>query len=144
MKSPLTPWHFANCRILRIVLSGLLLACLPTMAATYYIDGDGGSNANPGTSPGEAWATLSMAETIDLQPGDEILLQAGDVFSGKILLRGQTGTADAPIIVASYGEGAKPVINASGFLAGVHIQNSRYVEVRDLEHWVVFFSLPRM
>ncbi len=113
------------------------LACVliapGSRAATYYLDADGGSDGNAGTSPGAAWATLSKASSRTFLPGDRILLQCGDTFAGKLELQNDSGTAPNPVVVASYGFGARPVIDAAGYLAGVHISNTDYITVRDLE-----------
>lgn len=102
-------------------------------AVSYFIDADGGSDGNSGTSPGSAWASLNKASSRNFQPGDQILLQCGDTFSGKLQLQNDSGTAQNPIVVASYGVGDRPIIDCAGYLAGVHISNSDYIEVRDLE-----------
>ena len=61
-------------------------------AATYYLDSDGGSNTNSGTSPAAAWQTLAHASAQTFQPGDQILLQRGDTFVGTLLLDNESGT----------------------------------------------------
>jgi hypothetical protein len=114
-------------------ISLLLLSAFPVSAATYYLDTDGGSDAASGTSPAEAWASLAKASSWSYGPGDQILLQSGDSFSGKLFLVQQAGASGNPIVVASYGAGPRPVIDASGYIAGVHIRNSQHIEVRDLE-----------
>jgi hypothetical protein len=119
--------------IILAALGSLLLYATPAFAASYYIDADGGNDANAGTSPTAAWATFAKAATRAYQPGDQILLQTGDTFTGKLRLEGKNGSAGSPIVISSYGTGAKPVINAAGYLAGVHLRNCRYIEVRDLE-----------
>lgn len=111
----------------------ILLLTFPACAATYYLDADGGSDLNDGSSSAQAWRTLAHANLQSFQPGDQILLRRGDVFAGKILLDGESGSAGSPIVIGSYGDGAKPVINASGYLAGVHVQGAQHIEVRDIE-----------
>ncbi len=103
------------------------------LAATYYVDADGGSDSNAGTSSGAAWASLSKASSHTFQPGDQILLQCGDTFNGKLVLDDENGTEQNPIVVASYDSGNRPVIDAAGYLAGVHITSCDYIELRDLE-----------
>ena len=114
----------------------LLILSLQTsfvVAATYYIDADSGNNLNSGTSPAEAWASLDKASGFNYEPGDRILLQSGDRFTGKLFLDGKSGTVDNPIVIGSYGKGPSPVIDAAGYLAGVHLRNARHIEVMDLE-----------
>jgi hypothetical protein len=114
-------------------LAAFLLLPISASAATYYLDADGGSDANTGTSEGSAWQTLDHASSQSFQPGDSILLQRGDSFTGKLLLDGQSGSSGSPIIIGAYGTGDKPAIDASGYIAGVHIRNASYIEVSDLE-----------
>lgn len=104
-----------------------------TLATNYYLDADGGSNSNAGTSTDQAWATLDKASAGTYGPGDRILLQRGDRFVGKLRLLGQSGTEGNPIVISTYGEGSQPYIDAAGYLAGVEVQNSHYVTVEDLE-----------
>jgi hypothetical protein len=111
---------------------GLLVASVSS-AATYYFDADGGNDLNSGMAPDQAWRNLSKANSHAFQPGDQILLQRGDSFTGKIYLNGDSGTADNPIIIGAYGAGDDPLISCVGYRAGVHIRNAEYVEVSDLE-----------
>ena len=87
-------------------------------ADNYYIDADGGNDINSGTSPSEAWATLAQASSVSFQAGDQILLQRGDTFYGKLELDEISGTESLPVQVGAYGTGADPVIDAAGYLAG--------------------------
>lgn len=103
------------------------------VATNYYVDPVSGNDANSGTSPASAWKSLDRVNNWNFGPGDQILLKAGATFIGKIVLSEENGAAGNPIVVASYGAGAKPVINASGYLAGVVIRNAEYIEVRDIE-----------
>ena len=80
-------------------------------ATTYYLDADGGSDLNGGTSPSLAWASLDRASIGSYQPGDQILLQAGDTFNGKLYLEGVSGAQGNPVVVAAFGTGSKPVID---------------------------------
>jgi hypothetical protein len=120
-----------------LALFTFIFACLQAatcVAENYYIDSDGGSDANAGTSPGLAWATLDKVSNWNFEPGDQILLQRGDSFNGKIFLNGQdNGEEGNPVIVGAYGTGDLPVISAVGYRAGVHIRNARHISVSDLE-----------
>ena len=100
---------------------------------TYYLDADGGDDSNAGTSPESAWATLAKAGSVTFTPGEQLLLQCGDTFDGKLVFDDENGTAGLPIVVASYGSGGRPVIDAAGYEAGINIISCDYIEVRDLE-----------
>lgn len=116
----------------------------PTGDVTYYVDAENGDDNNDGTSPETAWKTLAKASSIrQLKEGGSILLKAGSVWNGEQLtVRNAQGTEETPIVIGSYGEGAKPVINGNGAnwdadtkeeLAAVHIYNSENIVIENLE-----------
>ena len=43
---------------------------------TYYVDGEGGNNANDGQSPASAWRDFEKVNQTEFQPGDHLLLNA--------------------------------------------------------------------
>lgn len=121
-----------NALTLTLFLS--LLAAAPTaFGAIYYLDTDGGNDAHAGTSEGTAWQTLAHASAQSFQAGDQILLQRGDTFAGKLRIDGATGTEAQPIRIGAYGTGSKPLVDAAGYLTGIHIRDAAYIEVEDLE-----------
>ena len=77
-------------------------------ATTYYVS-PAGSDSNSGTSPGSAIQTLGRASGLQLNPGDQVLLQRGATFSGKLAVW-KSGTAGAPITIGAFGSGNKPVV----------------------------------
>ena len=117
----------------------------------YYVDATEGSDSNSGTSPETAFKTIEKVNSIEFQPGDQILFQCGEEWTGALKPQG-SGIEGAPIVIASYGEGDKPVIkpgpnwtipyfqpganspvrNAS-VNNGISFYNQEYWEVRDLE-----------
>ncbi len=104
------PTHLA---ILAIAAVGASLATPPSVAhaagaTTYYVS-PAGSDANSGTSPGAPIQSLSRASGLQLNAGDQVLLQRGATFSGKLAVW-RSGTAGAPITIGSYGSGSKPVV----------------------------------
>ena len=118
----------------------------PTGDVTYYVDAENGNDENDGTSPETAWKTLTKASSIrQLKEGGSILLKAGSVWNGEQLsVRNAKGSEANPIVIGSYGEGAKPVINGQGAnwasststkeeLAAVHIKNCENIVVENLE-----------
>lgn len=116
----------------------------PTGNVTYYVDAVNGDDSNDGTTPETAWKTLTKASSIrKLTEGGSILLKAGCVWNGEQLeVKNAEGTVENPIVIGSYGEGAKPVINGNGAnwsadskeeLAAVHIYNSENIIIENLE-----------
>ena len=89
---------------------------------TFYVSSIHGSDRNDGRSEATPFYSLQKINDLTLQPGDRILLESGSVFTdGYLHLRGQSGSAEAPIVIDQYGGGAKPIIDTNG--QGVWYQN---------------------
>lgn len=77
---------------------------------TYYISASGDDN-RAGTSAGEAWRTIEKINQTRFSPGDAILFNGGDEFTGTLTLSGEDrGTEQERIRISSFGEG-RAVIN---------------------------------
>ena len=83
---------------------------------TYYVDSKGGNDSNDGTSESKAFKTLEKVNGLNLEPGDTVLLKKGSVFEDQALkfTKEDSGTAEAPVKVSTYGEGDRPKINTNG------------------------------
>ncbi|MEU4245586.1 right-handed parallel beta-helix repeat-containing protein [Actinoplanes sp. NPDC026619] len=57
-------------------------AAAATTGVTYYLDATGGSDANAGTSSAAPWKSLGKLTVTTFKAGDQILLKAGQVWSG--------------------------------------------------------------
>lgn len=123
-------------KILTILLSCLLfLSFLPVCFAaetTYYIDAENGSDDADGTSPETAWRTLSGASSMTFSEGDRLLLRRGQVFSPTFFAHGN-GSAEAPVTVSAYGEGALPLIDNDTDFAAFFLLNVQNWVVENLE-----------
>ena len=53
----------------------------PRTLLTSYFVSPTGNDALAGTSPATAWKTIAKANTVDLNAGDELLLQGGTTFT---------------------------------------------------------------
>ena len=98
--------------VLAVVAAGAWLA-IPSAseavgATTYYVSPTG-SDSNNGTSPARRSRRLGRASNLPLAPGDQVLLQRGASFSGKLAIW-RSGTAGSPITIGAYGTGSKPVV----------------------------------
>ena len=71
----------------------------------YYVDPNGNDNNN-GKSPETAWKTLAKVNNANFKEGDVVLFKRGGEWRGQLL-------AKSGIAYSAYGEGAKPIINAS-------------------------------
>jgi len=89
--------------------SAPIAAAAPT---SFYVDCDGGNDGNTGTDASAAWSTLERANRADLHAGDTLALKRGCDFRGG-LKAGWNGTADQPVVIASYGQGDQPTVEAT-------------------------------
>ena len=98
----------------------------------YFVSPLGNDN-HSGLSIKEAWKTLDKVNQVDFQPGDQILFETGNTWYGQLKPQG-SGKEGKPIILSSYGDNAKPVINigkAEG--AGIRLTNQSWWEISNME-----------
>jgi len=104
--------------------------CQQALAVTYYVS-PSGNDSHSGTSAQNAWRTIDKVNTIDLNPGDKVLLQGGYDYPGNLLLTAEdAGTPERPVVIGSYGSGRARIKAADG--SGVTVQNAGGIEVKDL------------
>ena len=103
-------------------------------AVNYYIDSESGSDSNNGQSIKTPWKTLKKVNATTFQPGDSILFKAGGVWIGKLHPKG-SGTKGKPIVINTYGNGPRPLIDGDGMTGtGVlYLYNQSYWEINSLE-----------
>ena len=92
--------------------------------------GDDAHDGRSGSSRGSGgpWKTLAKASQITYRAGDRLLLKCGDIWTDGLELKGG-GTADAPVTVASYGTGRRPVIDRqdstmAALKRGIHLNGN--------------------
>jgi hypothetical protein len=113
-----------------LITTCILAISQQTVAATYYVNPVGNDN-NPGTSTDNAWQTIDKINTIDLQPGDNVLFQAGHDYPGNLLLTAEdAGTPTQPVVIGSYGIGRAKIKAGNG--SGVTVLNAGGVVVENL------------
>ena len=105
-----------------ILLTALLVGWLSTHAATYYVSSISGNDSYTSTqaqSQSTPWKTLAKVNSFfsSLNPGDQVLLQAGSVFTGPLLIT-KSGTGSQFIKISTYGTGAAPIISGFANLVG--------------------------
>jgi hypothetical protein len=86
--------------------SALLLAA-SAGAAEYFVDNETGSDKANGTAA--PWQSLARVNREALKPGDVVRFKCGGTWTGPLVLKA-SGAEGAPITIASYGKGAKPVL----------------------------------
>jgi hypothetical protein len=103
------------------------------LATDYYLDSMTGNDANSGTTPTQAWATLDKANHAPLVPGDQLLIKAGTTYEGQLTIT-ISGSKDKPITITRYGEGAKPRIDGKGVIpAALYVRNAQYLNINHLQ-----------
>lgn len=117
---------------LTMATSGLAVCAASSAAAaagtTYYIS-TSGSDSNSGTSSSSPWRSLAKVDATTFQPGDRILFQDGDTWTGQLWPKG-SGTSTASITIGSYGSGAEPAIAGAGTVPDA-------VKIWDQQYWTI-------
>jgi hypothetical protein len=115
----------------RFLLTLFLYLCIHSIKAlTIYISPLGNDNAL-GTSPAQAYQTITKLNSLNLAPGTIVLFEGGQNFSGTILLNSSDGNDQTnPIKISSYGVGRAIVQSGSGM--GLYAYNTKGFEVKDL------------
>ena len=98
-----------------IIYICFLFLAIATHGKTYYFDATNGNDTNSGLAPNKAFKSLFKIKTLNLKPGDVILLNAGDIFHKPLHLENIHGTIDAPIKISTFK-------NSSDFEAYAHIK----------------------
>ncbi|MFJ9633661.1 right-handed parallel beta-helix repeat-containing protein [Streptomyces sp. NPDC101175] len=121
--------------LLAAMAGALLVPVTATDAAaagtSYYVDCSASANGT-GTSA-SPWNTVSSVNSTTFAAGDSILFKAGTTCTGQ-LTPGGSGASGSNISMASYGSGAKPIIDAAGATGAViHLLNQQYWDIGGLE-----------
>jgi|JI9StandDraft_1071089.scaffolds.fasta_scaffold00581_17 hypothetical protein len=135
-----------------------LFFSFPILCDSYFISSSIGSDSNNGKYPnafkkgfGPFASFKKFSEESFFKPGDKIFLKCGDKWKNLSDIRFRfSGEKENPILISSYGEGAKPEIYFSSEVAAFHIHNySKLIEFITIENislvgnkngWGVFIS----
>ena len=79
----------------------------------YYVSSLHGDDANDGTEE-QPLKSLYAVNRLDLQPGDQVLLERGSVYENQFLHLNVQGTKERPIYIGAYGNGERPLIQTNG------------------------------
>jgi hypothetical protein len=77
---------------------------------TFYVDAEA-KNDRDGSSPNDAWNSLTQVNRAKLMPGDRILFKRGHTWRGQLIP--QSGNTTGVITYGAFGEGPKPTILGS-------------------------------
>ncbi len=101
------------------------------IGTTYYVSSTG-KDSNNGTSPSTSWQTIARVNSVHFNPGDSILFNGGDTFSGQIyFVPGESGTSTSPINISSYGTG-KAVLSETGTNNGILAYDAAGISISNL------------
>ncbi|MBX2874016.1 MAG: hypothetical protein KTR30_18005 [Saprospiraceae bacterium] len=108
------------------------------LATSYYLSSSEGDDHNPGTAV-EPLKTLSQISSVALFPGDTVFFKRGDRFDGHFVVNG-SGAESNPIVITSYGNGAKPILtgeagaaNGGDYREAVWVHNNDNIVFENLE-----------
>ena len=92
-----------------------------TLMSTYYVS-TSGSDSNSGTSSSSPWKTISKINSVNLNPGDNVLFHGGQTFTGSLNIgSGDTGSSSSPVTFGSY-DGQATI--SSGKSTGALVNNA--------------------
>jgi hypothetical protein len=77
---------------------------------TYYVSSSKGNDSNTGLDSLHAWKTLTHASAHTYVAGNWLLLRSGDTWTGQVLNLQGSGTSLNPILLSSYGNSNRPII----------------------------------
>ncbi|CAH0145064.1 hypothetical protein SRABI98_00641 [Microbacterium sp. Bi98] len=99
---------------------------------TYYVS-ESGNDAASGTSSTTPWRSLTKVNAAVLNPGDAVLFESGDSWTGQ-LAPTSSGSQAAPIVFGAYGTGNPPAINGAGAQPGtIVITRNSNLSFRNLD-----------
>ncbi|MBM3744893.1 MAG: right-handed parallel beta-helix repeat-containing protein [Acidobacteria bacterium] len=115
-----------------LAVVALAVASQSRTGTSYYVDSSTGSDDNDGLSEKQAWKSLDKVNSVRFGPGDRILFRAGTRYTGQLRPQG-SGNEGKPIVIETYGRGAKPLIAAEGKHGeALLLTNQDYWEVNNL------------
>jgi hypothetical protein len=113
-----------------LVLIGQGCQSPPPPPRDYYFSPRGDDAAGAGTVE-QPYRTIARASALELNPGDRVLFEAGQTFTGSLKLDARdAGTPGQPITIGSYGAGRATF--EAGNATAVRVENAGGVRVADL------------
>ncbi len=99
------------------------------IAKDYFVHPALGKDSNDGTSKAMAIRSLEKVSQLPLQPGDRILLAAGQTYLGSLVLRKVNGITVESIAWSDKDQLTHAIINAKGIAQGILIEDSNEVKI---------------
>jgi hypothetical protein len=110
------------------------MAAIPvSLSATYYVNTTG-DDLRSGTSPDEAWRTIERVNRVALKPGDRVLLEGGQRFSGPLKFDAlDGGDPDQPVTVSTHRlDELGPATIDAGQRRGIDVYNMSGLQIAGL------------
>src|SRR5579863_1765356 len=108
------------------LLSAVLFSSWAWAGSVYYVDCAAGNDSADGLSRVTAWRSAQAVSARQFRAGETILLKRETECTGTLWPKG-SGTADTPIVLDAYGEGALPKVKAQpGAAAAFRLFNQQY------------------
>jgi parallel beta-helix repeat protein len=100
-------------------LLAVLCLSVSVQASTYYLAASGKDSRTPAQAQSKLspWKTITHLNSYfsSLSPGDSILFNRGDTFSGILVIQ-KSGTQAQPIVMSCYGNTSKPLPQFSALI----------------------------
>jgi hypothetical protein len=108
----------------------MLIFCTKCFATTYYVSSTG-NDANTGTSPASAWATIAKVNGTTFLPGDVLLFEGSHIFSGSIFLNAADANDPGQIFtISSFGSGIATIDAGTSY--GLYAYNTQGFSISSL------------
>src|SRR5262245_32623990 len=101
-------------KLIGIFFLQIVVVSINANATTYYFsssDGEDSRTSAQAQNSSTPWKSIDKLNSFfsSLKPGDHVLFKKGDIFYGTIRAN-TSGSSESPIVLSSYGSGAKPII----------------------------------
>ncbi len=106
-----------------------LFAPFLSWGTTYYLSPTG-NDSLAGLSPLTAWQTIDRVNLGPIQPGDSVLFEGNQTFTGSLYLAGIVSTPQQPLFLGAWGIGS--AILEAGTDYGIFLYNCAGVEIHRL------------
>src|SRR6476661_7268627 len=120
----------------KLFISLVLTCCTALLvhAKNYYFNIEKGNDKNSGLSIKSPFKSLKKIGSLNLKPGDSILLANGSVFKESLILSDVQGNAKSNIVISNYATQSREIakIDAKGFANAVFLENCSFIEVQNL------------
>lgn len=122
--------YWAGAKTWAAILVVGLLGSVRLSAVEYFIRNIGNDSA-PGLNTNSAWRTIERINNTHLHPGDRVLFEGGETFSGNLRLTAEdAGTSTEPVMIGSFGSGRATIL--AGSSTGITVENAGGIVIKDL------------